>query len=146
MSLHVCDRITKSIETWEQVEVKSTWQTHNVVCRQITHDFLNFSFLVSQRTLYYIFGNHPQDHRVFQSVCTRGKKKQSQAQKETRASPSSGSPGREREHDTHPVFISISHQIRSRADKSTSRHHFLSLEEADTRWEPSTTGWRRRLE
>lgn len=91
----------------------------------------------------------PQDHLIFLSVHMRGKKAQTEGggKKEIRRTVPQGERGRE--HYTPPVFISISHQIRSLADKGASWHITSSLwrkltRAGDSEWQRWwRAGWRR---
>lgn len=111
----------------------------------------NFSYQVSKKVFFFTefeglnrfetptffvfplsFSNYPTTTRLlWSSVCAHEEK--AFAGKKKRASPLYSSLGWEREHYTAPVFISISHQIRSLADKSTSWHITSSLRRKLTR-------------
>lgn len=90
----------------------------------------------------------PQDHLIFLSVHMREKRHRQRVggKKETRRTVPQGERGRE--HYTPPVFISISHQIRSLADKGASWHITSSLwrkltRAGDSEWQQWwRAGWR----
>lgn len=80
----------------------------------------------------FVIWQSPQDHQNLLCEHTLGGKRQPEKE-QMRSPPLHSSPGREREHYTPPVFISISHQIRSLADKGTSWHITSSLRRKLTR-------------
>lgn len=153
-SSSVFDGVTLKYKKGEQVEKKDDSTEHmtdfdwfdNVPIPLVEDYFQSLSFLVSQQTLYYSLLNLAIEPGTteFLFQFARGKKikkKQSQARR-TKTRTSYCSPGWAREHYTH-LFISISHQIRSLADKSTSWHITSSLRRKLTRDGNPTRRWRR---